>query len=58
MLQAQSTAFPRHQKKEAWGTNTDKTNATYEIINKEVLQQRKVTGWEASTSFTQAEPHP
>ena len=28
--QSRSTDFQRHQKKERWGTNNDKTNATYE----------------------------
>ena len=29
MPQSQSTALPRHQRKEGWGTNNGKTNATY-----------------------------
>ena len=29
---SQSTALPWHQQKERWGTNNDKTNATYEWI--------------------------
>ena len=33
MPQPRSTGFPRHQKKERWGTNTDKTNATYRNTN-------------------------
>ena len=28
LAQSQSTAFPRHQMKERWGTNNDKTSAT------------------------------
>ena len=32
MPQLWSTAFPKCQKKERWGTNNDKTNPTYETI--------------------------
>ena len=31
--QSQSTAFTRHQRKERWGTNNDKTNVTYETYD-------------------------
>ena len=33
MLQSRSTALPRHQQKERWGTKNNKTNATYETTN-------------------------
>ena len=33
MFLSQSTAFPRHEKKEIWGTNNDETHATYENTN-------------------------
>ena len=35
------TALPRHQKKDRWGTNNDKTNVTYEKRIKEKNHQRK-----------------
>ena len=31
--QSRSTALPRHQMKERWETNNDKTNATYETTD-------------------------
>ena len=31
MPQSRSTTFPRHQKKERWGINKDKTNTAFEI---------------------------
>ena len=33
MPQSRSTVFPRHLKKERWGSNHDKINATYEITS-------------------------
>ena len=33
MPQSQNTAFPRHQKKEGWGSNNDKTNVIYETTD-------------------------
>ena len=39
MQQSWSTALPRHQKKERWRTNNDKTNATYETIETQTQKQ-------------------
>ena len=33
MSQSRSTAFPKHRKKERWGTNNDKTNITYDTTD-------------------------
>ena len=33
MPQSRSTALPKHQKKERWGTNNDKTNVIYETTD-------------------------
>ena len=42
MPQWRSTAFPRHQKKGIWGTNNDKTNASYETTDERTITKTRL----------------
>ena len=43
MPQSRSTTYPKHQKKERWGTTNDKTNATYKTTDAQIKQKRLTT---------------
>ena len=65
MPQLRSTTLPRHQMKESWGTNYDKTNVTWKYESTAAQTRRNTTALEWSvgqlfgnyTSFTRAKPH-
>ena len=48
MPQLQSNALPSHQKKKIWGTNTDNTNAIYEITDAQTKTCNRGTASERS----------
>ena len=52
MPQWRSTALPKHQKKERWGTNKDRTNTIYETTDTNDELQQKNHIWRAGRKTT------